>query len=60
LTNENGSGLLLVGTENGKVLFFNSFLYPVLIDSFQINETEIVKQIAANENYIAVISDQEF
>ena len=57
LTNENGSGLLLVGTENGKVLFFNSFLYPVLIDSFQINETEIVKQIAANENYIAVISE---
>ena len=57
MTNTNGSELLLVGTDNGKLLFFESFLYPILIDSLMFYEADVVKQLVTDKDYVALFSE---
>jgi hypothetical protein len=57
VTNTNGNELLLVGTDKGKILFFESFLYPMLIDSITLAPTESIKLIATNGEFKAFISE---
>ncbi len=57
VTNTNGNELLLVGTDKGKILFFESFLYPMLIDSIILAPTESIKLIATNGEFKAFISE---
>jgi len=47
---------ILTGTENGKIFIYESSSNPSLIDSLIFGGDEIIKQIAADENYIVTIS----
>ncbi len=53
---EQGLERLLIGTENGKIFIYESSSNPGLIDSLIFGGDEIIKQIAADENYIVTIS----
>ena len=53
---EQGLERLLIGTENGKIFIYESSSNPSLIDSLIFGGDEIIKQIAADENFIATVS----
>ncbi len=51
----NGSEIL-IGTENGRILVYGDFGNPIILDSLIFDSTEIIKQITADENHLAVIT----
>ena len=58
-TNTLNSERLAIGTEDGKILFYESFLYPVLTDSFEVDTTNIIRQISADGDYFAFITESK-
>jgi M6 family metalloprotease-like protein len=51
---------LLLGTINGKILFYESSSNPSLIDSFKVDTTNIIRQISAEGDYFAFITESKF
>ena len=58
-TDEQGVEQLLLGTENGKILFYESSINPILIDSITLGQLEIIKLIATNSEFMAIISESK-
>ncbi len=56
-TDEQGIEQLLLGTENGKILFYESSSNPILLDSITLGQSESIKLIAINEEFKAIISE---
>ena len=55
-----GIGRLTLGTDNGKILFYDEAAgNPNLIDSFKVDTTNIIKQITADGDYFAFITESK-
>jgi M6 family metalloprotease-like protein len=49
---------LILGTENGKILYYDASSNPVLIDSIVFTPDDIIKMISINGDFIAVIIER--
>ncbi|HSW54952.1 MAG TPA: T9SS type A sorting domain-containing protein, partial [Ignavibacteriaceae bacterium] len=58
-TNEQGLERLLLGTNDGKILFYESSGNPGLQDSFKVDTTNIIRQITADGDYFAFITESK-
>jgi len=59
IENEQGIDQMLLGTDNGKIMIYESSSNPILVDSIIFGTSQIIRKIVADKNYLAILSESK-